>query len=126
MSQGFGFLRENAEEFWREAQRLFEEGRYKLAAFSVEQAVQLYLKHLLAEKCGDFPKTHSLKRLFYETRKFCPELFALFEEKSTVIGDLEMAYIGARYLPTFYTEPEVRAMLEVAQRVRELVDGCLG
>ena len=37
--------------------------RYKLAAFNIEQAVQLYIKAKLLELLGEFPRTHSLVML---------------------------------------------------------------
>ena len=69
------FLRDNADAFLRNAEKLLEDGEFKLAAFNSEQAVQLYLKYLIGSKLGDFPKTHSLKRIFRDAGSLCPELF---------------------------------------------------
>ncbi len=119
------FLRDNADAFLRNAEKLLEDGEFKLVAFNSEQAVQLYLKYLIGSKLGDFPKTHSLKKLFRDAGSLCPELFKLFEENTPLIGDMEFAYIGARYFPTEYTESEVRQMLQLALKVREIVNECL-
>ena len=119
------FLRENADAFLRNAKDLFEKGEFKLSAFNTEQAVQLYLKHLLAEKVGDFPRTHSLKRLFREAGSLCPKLFKMLEENSALIGDLESAYIGSRYYPMEYLESEVRQMIELADEIKEVTRECL-
>ncbi|RLI89634.1 MAG: hypothetical protein DRO65_03930, partial [Candidatus Altiarchaeales archaeon] len=88
------FLKENANAFYRNAKRLLNEQEYKLAAFEIEQSLQLYLKYFLARKIGDFPKTHSLKRLFEECIRFCPEIKKLFEDNINTIGDIEGAYIA--------------------------------
>jgi len=51
-------LRERAENFLRNAERLAEEGIYDLAAFSVEQYRQLILKYKLLVRAGSYPRTH--------------------------------------------------------------------
>ncbi len=119
------FLRDNADAFLRNAEKLLEDSEFKLVAFNSEQAVQLYLKYLISSKLGDFPKTYSLKKLFRDTGSLCPKLFKLFEENTPLIGDMEFAYIGARCLPTEYTESEVRQMIQLALKVREIVNECL-
>ena len=45
-------LRERAESFLANAERLVEEGVYDLAAFSIEQYCQLILKYKLLLKTG--------------------------------------------------------------------------
>lgn len=57
------FLKRRALDFLACAESDFERGRYSLVLFHVEQFLQLYLKHLLYRKIGDFPKTHSIIRL---------------------------------------------------------------
>ena len=56
-------LRLRAETFLRNAERLYAEGEYDLAAFGVEQYCQLMLKYKLLLKTGAYPHTHSLIRL---------------------------------------------------------------
>ena len=65
-------LRDRAYAFLRNARRLFEEGEYDLAAFSVEQFCQLILKYKLLIKTGTYPRTHSLLRLLRELDKLEP------------------------------------------------------
>ncbi len=96
-------------------------GVYNLTAFNIEQAVQLYLKYLLAMKIGEFPKTHSVKRSIFECSEFCPELRTVLEEHVNVVGEIETAYISSRSYPIEFPEAEVRNMLEVAKMIREIV-----
>jgi len=48
-------LRLRAEAFLRNAERLYAEGEYDLAAFGVEQYCQLMLKYKLLLKTGAYP-----------------------------------------------------------------------
>ena len=50
-----------AKDFLSNAKHLLTEGVYDLSAFNSEQALQLYMKAILLEKLGDYPKSHSLK-----------------------------------------------------------------
>jgi len=57
------FLRDKKMAFLRSAHDDFSRGHYDLVVFHVGQFIQLYLKHLLYVKIGDYPKTHSLMYL---------------------------------------------------------------
>jgi len=96
------FLKRRAQGFLENAKRNLEEKNIDLAAFNVEQSVQLFLKFILFQKKGDYPKAHSLKILFKEISNFIPEFKKLFENNIQVIGNLESAYIVARYLPVIF------------------------
>jgi len=121
----YEFLKNNADEFLKNAENLINEGVYNLAAFNIEQAVQLYLKYLLAKKIGEFPKTHSIKRLISECSNFCQELETILKENVNIVGEIEMAYISSRYYPIEFLEDEVKNMLEVAVKIKEVVLRCL-
>jgi HEPN domain-containing protein len=53
-------LRERAEAFLENAEKLVAEGKYDLAAFCIEQYCQLMLKYKLLLKTGTYPRTHSI------------------------------------------------------------------
>ena len=112
-------LRERAEAFLRNAERLFREGEYDLAAFSIEQYCQLILKYKLLVKTGAYPRTHSITRLIRLLSKISPEASRLLEDERGVLilTKIEDAYIGARYLPRRYEEREVEAMLRFVKEV---------
>lgn len=121
----YTFLKNNALSFLKNAKHLYKQGEYNLAAFNIEQAMQLMLKYLLAVKVGDFPRTHSLRRLFRETRDICPELWEFYLKHANTIGNIEGAYIASRYYPIYYEEVEVRHMLEICGEFIEIVEKCV-
>jgi len=112
-------LRERAESFLANAERLVEEGVYDLAAFSIEQYCQLILKYKLLLKTGTYPRTHSIIRLIRLLSTVSPSLRSLLEGENNILylTKVEDAYIGARYLPRRYEESEVRGMLRFVKEV---------
>lgn len=95
-------------------------GRYDIALFHLEQAVQLALKAYLLKTFGDFPRVHSIKDLIELTENEC--LREVSEEMWYVINILEDAYIGGRYFIRRYGEREYRE----AVRYVEGVFRCIG
>jgi len=55
---------ERAENFLKAANERFSDEDWDLTCFLAEQSVQLYLKAIILEQTGDFPKSHSIKGLF--------------------------------------------------------------
>ncbi len=104
-------LRLRAETFLRNAERLYAEGEYDLAAFSIEQHCQLMLKYKLLLKTGSYPRTHSLIRLVRELAKVAEGAKKLLED-IVILTKIEDAYKGSRYLPRRYEKEEVEAMLK--------------
>jgi HEPN domain-containing protein len=115
-------LRLRAEAFLRNAERLYAEGEYDLAAFSIEQHCQLMLKYKLLLKTGAYPRTHSLIRLVRELAKVAEGAKRLLED-IVMLTKIEDAYIGSRYLPRRYEKEEVEAMLKyVKEKFRPVID----
>ena len=112
-------LRERAESFLANTERLVEEGVYDLAAFSIEQYCQLILKYKLLLKTGTYPRTHSIIRLIRLLSTVSPSLRSLLEGENNILylTKVEDSYIGARYLPRRYEESEVRGMLRFVKEV---------
>ena len=111
-------IRERAEAFLRNAERLLEEGVYDIAAFNIEQYCQLMLKYKLLVKVGVYPRTHSLIRLIRELSKLSKEAKALLDRKNILfLTKIEDAYIGARYLPRRYLREEVEEMIRFVKEV---------
>ncbi|ABP50303.1 MAG: HEPN domain-containing protein [Pyrobaculum arsenaticum] len=107
------FLLENSKSFLRAAGIMLEVGEYNLALFHLEQALQLCLKYKIYEKYGDFPKTHSLKRLLSEVGQVAAD--------PVIVDLLEDAYISSRYLPVRYSkESAQRAYGEVEKVLKAL------
>lgn len=119
-------LKERAEAFLTNSERLIGEGFFDLAAFNLEQYCQLMLKYKLLLKTGTYPRMHLLTRLLRELSKITPDVFTLLEKEDSVVllTKLEDAYIGARYLPRRYEEVEVKALLKYVKEVfKPIIDG---
>ena len=56
-------LLRRSREFYETAILQLEKGFYDLAAFSLEQSLQLFLKAKVLERGVDYPRTHSIRRL---------------------------------------------------------------
>lgn len=119
---GRHFLRRRALAFLEDAKSDFARGEYDLVLFHVEQFMQLYLKHLLYLKLGDFPKTHSPSDLFrllasaYERESVMDFYYRNLE----MIALLEDAYISSRYLPRSFSREVAERALTFAERLLEV------
>jgi len=115
-------LFERAKKFLKEAEDDIKKGFFDLAAFHLEQSLQLLLKAILAKKVGYFSKTHSLEILKEEIKKVEPKIFRLLEKNKIILANLERAYIGARYLPFEYSKEEVEEMLKFVKKVFKIAN----
>lgn len=114
------FLKERAESFWRDAKFAVSEERWNSAAFHLEQVCQLYLKYYLYLKLRRYPKTHSLEELLRgigKTYKKEKEVEKILSEKASVIGDLNQAYLTARYLPVEFSKKRIENMLDFTKKL---------
>ncbi len=125
MGDRFDFLRINAENFLELARSACEKGIYNLAIFNAEQALQLMLKYLLAQKLGDFPKTHSLRILFGESEKLCASLGELYRREKSWWRELEFSYVGTRYFPVEYEKDEAEKLILLVEKLFQEVKACL-
>ncbi len=122
------FLKERAKEFWERAIEDFDKKRYNLAAFDLEQALQLFLKYLIAKKVGEWPHTHYLVELFerlaevYENR----DILKFYEENKLFFDDLSDAYFTSRYYPKVFRKEVVKELIEKSKEfisfLREKID----
>jgi len=119
------YLLRRAKAFLENAEQLYNRGLYDLAAFSLEQAVQLLLKYRLLLIAGSYPSTHSIRRLFRALIELTrdSELESFYLENINIVGDLESAYIAARYLPVEFEKKEVENMLVFAKKLFEKLGG---
>jgi hypothetical protein len=68
-------MAKRAKHFFRISSYDVATGRYDIALFHIEQAVQLALKAYLFRVFGDFPKTHSVKELIDLSESECSKGF---------------------------------------------------
>ncbi len=108
--------------FLETARFQIDRGFYDLAAFSLEQALQLFLKAKLLEMGVDYPRTHSARRLLEmlsgilsgEARERVENLLRNYLME---LGVLEDAYITSRYVVREYTRDEVERPAKVVEEV---------
>ena len=119
-----GKFKEKANAFLDTAIYNFEKGRYDLAAFNIEQAIQLYIKTKLLELLGEFPRTHSLVTLLRElSRVFKEEEVERFRKENIgMLTKLSDVYITSRYYTREFYEEEVKELIEFAYKVRRLLE----
>ena len=118
------FLKNRAQEFWEEATRLFNEGKYNLSAFNLEQAVQLWIKYLIGVKIGDWPKTHYLSELIKELAKAyeSEEILKFYQKKELFFDNLEDAYFTSRYFPKVFTQNSLSQLLGNSKEFLKLTE----
>ena len=123
MEHNIDFLKRRALEFLACAESDFERESYDLVLFHVEQFLQLYLKHLIYRKIGDFPKTHSIISLFKDVIKIygAKRINGFYKENLETLYLLEEAYISSRYLPREYDREIAERLLEFSKNVLEVL-----
>ena len=81
--------------------------------------MQLYLKSILLEEIGDYPRTHSiiaLVKLIKRTGKY-GWLIEEIEKRILDVRFMEDAYIAARYLASEYGEEKARVIVDFVEEV---------
>ncbi|AEA11509.1 HEPN domain protein [Thermoproteus uzoniensis 768-20] len=116
-------LVERSRRFYESATAQLERGFYDLAAFSLEQSLQLYLKAMLLKLGADYPRTHSVRRLLEMIHRLTgdAELQEAALRLSVELSLLEDAYITARYVPKEFTKEEVERLKKAVDEVRSVV-----
>lgn len=121
-------LRRRASEFLHESESAFKSGHCNLACFFSDQAVQLYLKSILLELVGDYPRTYSIRMLLEEILRCKPskELEILIRENRAGISNLEDAYIMARYSTKEYAGEDAEDHIKLAKEIIGCIREALG
>ena len=119
---------ERSRRFYETALMQIDRGFYDLAAFSLEQALQLSLKAHLLKLGVDYPRTNSVRKLLrmiyrVTVRKEVEELLSRF---SVELGALEDAYITSRYVARDYSLEEVEKLRMVVEEVKRVVGEVVG
>lgn len=113
------FLKRNAIDFLNYAKLLLRDGKYNLALFSLEQALQLGLKYYISTLTGSFPKTHDvvdlLRRIIELTKN--EKLKEILDSEISTLDLLKQAYIASRYLPTSYDKEAVEKALNIVEAI---------
>ncbi len=122
------FLRKRAERFLDLGGRLLDEGTLDLAAFNLHQAAELILKYALFRVVGDYPRTHSIKRLLRLLARATGEegIMNFLRENVDRVANLENAYVTSRYLPAEFMREEVENLRAATISIFGLVGRVVG
>ena len=121
-------LKKRSKEFLEEAKIALERGSYDVACFLAEQSLQLYLKSVLLKLVGDYPRTHSIRRLLGEIVRITDnvEIKEYARENRIRLSNLEDAYLMARYFIKEYLREDAADMIKTAEETMERIRGIIG
>lgn len=116
-------LLKRSRNFLETAEYQINKGFYDLAAFSLEQSLQLFLKAKILAEGADYPKTHSVRVLLEILSDLVPEnkkssVKEILDKYLLELSVLEDAYITSRYIMREFTKREVE---KLAKSVREIM-----
>jgi len=117
-------LLERSKKFKDAAEFHFSRGDFDLAVFNLEQSLQLFLKGMLLKKGIEFPKAHTLRKLFSllgEGLKNSKEFKEFIAKNSLEFASLEDAYITARYFLRDFEKEESERLKKFAEEVENFV-----
>ena len=113
------FLLKRAINFLDGARERFKKEDWDLTCFMAEQSVQLFMKATILEKCGEVPKTHSIRKLFGLLYQLTKEKVFKYDRKALIF--LESAYLNSRYFNFVYEKDDASEALKIAEEVKNLV-----
>ncbi|MCC6019627.1 MAG: HEPN domain-containing protein [Candidatus Verstraetearchaeota archaeon] len=119
----YKYLLERSRRFLETAELQLDRGFYDLAVFSLEQALQLYLKAYLLKLGLEFTKKWSIRRLLELIYKITnsDEIRNALMNYAVELGSLEDTYITSRYVAREYCEEEARKLLQTVRVVMDIV-----
>jgi len=119
-------LLKRSKDFLETAEYQIGKGFYDLAAFSLEQALQLFLKAKVLAEGVDYPRTHSVRALLEILSELVPvdkksSVKGVLENYLLELGVLEDAYITSRYLMREFTRQEVEKLAKAVKEIMKIV-----
>lgn len=124
MIEEIEFLKERGREFWDVALENFEKGRWNITILHLEQALQLWLKYLIALKAGEWPQHHFLTKFIEEVINIYnfERLKKFYDENRLAIGQIEAAYISSRYTPKKFSQEDIEAALDLSVKLTKVLE----
>ncbi|MEM0481254.1 MAG: HEPN domain-containing protein [Candidatus Aenigmatarchaeota archaeon] len=114
-------LKKRSEKFLKHAFEDFKEKDFDLCMFNTEQSIQLMLKAKILEFGVQFPKVNDIFELIETLEKFGVDLKNIKEKYKETIKNLNIAYIGSRYLPISFSEEDAEKALGFAKELKEIL-----
>ena len=123
VAEDYRYLVERSRRFYETALVQIDRRFYDLAAFSLEQALQLFLKALLLRLGVDYPRTHSVRRLLELIHQISgrQEVGELLRRLVLELALLEDAYVTSRYVPRDFSKEEVMSLKDAVDEVMRVV-----
>lgn len=136
MSKGEGYtvtreeeekrLLKRSRDFLETAEYQRSKGFYDLATFSLEQALQLFLRAKVLAEGVDYPRAHSVRVLLEMLSDLVPEnkkstIKGILENYLLELGMLEDAYITSRYVMREFTKQEVEKLTKAVKEIMKNV-----
>jgi len=115
-------LRRRSEEFLRQAEMSLRSSAYDAAVFLSEISLQLYLKSVLLEAVGDYPR-NSIRALLSEISKHLgrKDLEDFMRVNRARLIALEDAYFTARYSTNLFAQEDAEDAIKLVKEVLKLV-----
>jgi HEPN domain-containing protein len=119
-------LLKRSRDFLETSEYQTSKGFYDLAIFSLEQALQLFLKAKVLAEGVDYPRTHSVRALLEILLDVVPQnlkssIKGILEKYLLELGMLEDAYITSRYVMREFTKPEAEKLSKAVKEIMENV-----
>lgn len=119
-------LLKRSRNFLETAEYQTSKGFFDLATFSLEQALQLFLKAKVLAEGVDYPRTHSVRALLEMLSDLVPEnkkstIKGILENFLLELGMLEDAYITSRYVMREFTKQEVERLTKAVKEIMKNV-----
>ncbi|NAZ26465.1 MAG: HEPN domain-containing protein [Nanoarchaeota archaeon] len=113
------FLKNNSIDFFKEGEKNLNEGKYNLAMFHLEQALQLGLKYKLYELTGTYDKTHDIIILLNKITELTKDnkLKEIMDNEYITLELIKQAYISSRYLPFTYDKKSTEKAYQVVKNI---------
>jgi HEPN domain-containing protein len=121
-------LLKRSRDFLETAEYQTSRGFYDLAAFSLEQTMQLFLKAKVLAEGVDHPRTHSARALLEMLQELVPKskksnIKNILENYLLELGMLEDAYITSRYAMREFTKQEAEKLAKAVKEIMKHVAG---
>uniref|UniRef100_A0A7C3SM22 HEPN domain-containing protein n=1 Tax=Thermofilum pendens TaxID=2269 RepID=A0A7C3SM22_THEPE len=122
------YLLRRSRRFYETAAMQMDRGFHDLAAFSLEQSLQLFLKASLLKLGIDSPRTHSVRRLLEMLHEVTGEnrIKEVLHRFNIELGALEDAYIMSGHVARDYNREEVARFKKVVEEVVRVVGEVVG
>lgn len=115
-------LLKRSKEFLETAEYQTNKNFYDLAVFSLEQALQLFLKSKALAEGINYPRTHSVRSLLEILSDIVPEnkkpiIKSILKNYLLELGILEDAYITSRYVMREFTKQEAEKLTTAVKEI---------